>query len=273
MDQMPVLLDRLSTGDIAADLRGQYGWTEEQEFRLRFFLAKHKDDIQRLIPTIDRYLSITALAMGWLLLVPFLAIFFLRDGEHIVDFLIQLLFPPNRVRAFAPWLTKLHVMFTRFVRAQVLLCGLSFLFYSGALLLLQFPYTISLSVLGGLLEFIPVVGWTSTFRCDCRCGYRESLALDLDGGFARALESHSGLYRHATDYGTRDEDAPSGSDCRGIGRRRTRRSGWHLLGRAGRGALRVIWRIDAESGQNESTIANRRVATKAPSMLAETVTH
>src|ERR1700758_497447 len=32
MDQMPVLLDRLSTGDIAADLRGQYGWTEEQEF-------------------------------------------------------------------------------------------------------------------------------------------------------------------------------------------------------------------------------------------------
>jgi predicted PurR-regulated permease PerM len=54
IDQMPVLLDHLSTGDIAADLRGKYGWSGEQEFRLRFFVAKHKDGIQRLIPTVDR---------------------------------------------------------------------------------------------------------------------------------------------------------------------------------------------------------------------------
>jgi predicted PurR-regulated permease PerM len=36
IDQTPLVLDRLSTGDIASDLRGKYGWSDEQEFRLRF---------------------------------------------------------------------------------------------------------------------------------------------------------------------------------------------------------------------------------------------
>jgi predicted PurR-regulated permease PerM len=163
MDQLPVLLDRLSTGDIASDLRGKYGWSAEQELRFRFFLGKHKEQIQGLIPTIDGYLSNSALVLGWALLVPVLAIFFLRDGDHIADLLIQLFFPAKRrprIRAVA---NELHLMLTRYIRAQVLLCVLSFVFYSGALLLLRFPYAIPLALLGGVLEFIPVVGWTSTF--------------------------------------------------------------------------------------------------------------
>jgi predicted PurR-regulated permease PerM len=87
----------------------------------------------------------------------------LRDGEHIADVLIQLFFPRElspRIRAAA---NELHLMLTRYIRAQVLLCGLSFVLYSAVLLLLRFPYAIALASLGGLLEFIPVVGWTSTF--------------------------------------------------------------------------------------------------------------
>jgi len=162
-DKIPVLLNGLSTGDIASDLKGQYGWSEEQEFRLRVFLATHKDEIQRLVPTVDRYLSNTVQGLGWLLLAPVLAIFFLRDGDHITDILIQLFFPARqrpRIRALA---NDLHLVLTCYIRAQVLLCVLSFLFYSSALLLLQFPYAVALGILGGLLEFVPVAGWTSTF--------------------------------------------------------------------------------------------------------------
>jgi predicted PurR-regulated permease PerM len=163
MDQMPALIDRLSTGDIAGDLRGEYGWTEEQELRLRFFLARHKEQVQHLIPIVDGYLSNAALLVGWSFLIPILAIFFLRDGDHITDILIHLFFPANRrarIRAIAD---DLHLMLTRYIRAQTLLCGLSFFFYAAALLVLRFPRAIGLAVLGGLLEFIPVVGWTSTF--------------------------------------------------------------------------------------------------------------
>src|SRR6266436_8181470 len=163
LDNTPAFLNSLSTGDIATELRGKYGWSEEQEFRFRAFLARHKNTIERLVPAVDRYISNAAQLFGVLLLIPILAIFFLRDGDHIADVLIQLFFPTDRrprIRAVA---TELHVMLTRYVRAQVLLCGLSFLFYSGALLLLRFPHAIALGFLGGLLEFVPVVGWTSTF--------------------------------------------------------------------------------------------------------------
>src|SRR5713226_5343265 len=163
LDEVPVLLDGLSTGNIAAELRGKYGWSEEQEFRFRAFLARHKNTIERLVPAVDRYISNAAQLFGVLLLIPILAIFFLRDGDHIADVLIQLFFPANRrprIRAVA---NELHLMLTRYARAQVLLCSLSFLFYSGALLLLRFPHAIGLGVLGGLLEFVPVVGWTTTF--------------------------------------------------------------------------------------------------------------
>jgi predicted PurR-regulated permease PerM len=162
-DEAPVVLNSLSTGDIATELRGKYGWSEEQEFRFRAFLARHKDTIERLVPAVDRYISNAAQLFGVLLLIPILAIFFLRDGDRIANVLVQIFFAANRrprVRAVA---NELHLMLTRYVRAQVLLCGLTFLFYSGALLSLRFPHAIALGFLGGLLEFVPVVGWTSTF--------------------------------------------------------------------------------------------------------------
>src|SRR5499427_7362284 len=163
MDQAPAFLDRLSNGDIATDLRGKYGWTEEQESRLRFFLIKHKEELQRLIPTVDRYLSSLAMILWWLLLVPVLAIFFLRDGEHIAEVLIRLFFPEERRPRIRAAANELHLMLTRYIRAQVVLCGFSFVFYLAVLLLLRFPYAIAFASFGGLLEFIPVAGWTSTF--------------------------------------------------------------------------------------------------------------
>lgn len=35
VDEIPVLLDGLATGEIATELGGKYGWSDEQEFRLK----------------------------------------------------------------------------------------------------------------------------------------------------------------------------------------------------------------------------------------------
>jgi predicted PurR-regulated permease PerM len=163
VDEVPVLLDGLSTGDIAAELGGKYGWSEQQEFRFRAFLARHRENIQGLVRGVDGYLSSVAQVLGWLVLIPVLAIFFLRDGDHIADVLIQLFFPRDRRAGIRALANELHIMLTRYIRAQVILCGLSFVFYAAAMLLLGFPHAIALAVLGGLLEFIPAVGWMSTF--------------------------------------------------------------------------------------------------------------
>src|SRR5713226_10760750 len=124
VDEVPVLLDSLSTGDIATELGGKYGWSEEQEFRFRAFLARHRVDIQGLVRGIDRYLSNAAQVLGCLLLIPVLAIFFLRDGDHIADVLIQVFFPADRRPGIRAVAHELHIMLTRYIRAQVLLCAL-----------------------------------------------------------------------------------------------------------------------------------------------------
>src|SRR5215470_2555968 len=163
VDEVPAVLNGLSTGDIASDMRSKYGWSEEQEFRFRAFLRRHKDDVQGLVQGVDHFLSNAAQVLGFGLLIPILAIFFLRDGDHIADLLIRLFFPANRRSRIRSLAGELHGMLTRYIRAQLLLCGLSFMFYTAALLLLRFPHAFALGTLGGVLEFIPVFGWITTF--------------------------------------------------------------------------------------------------------------
>jgi len=162
VDEIPVLLDGLSTGEIANELGDKYGWSEQQEFRFKAFLARHKDEIQGLVRGVDRCLSNAAEVLGFLVLIPVLAIFFLRDGDHIADLLIRVIFPATRCQRARAVADELHLMLTRYIRAQVVLCGLSFLYYSAVMLLLKFPHAIALGLLGGVLEFIPAVGWMST---------------------------------------------------------------------------------------------------------------
>jgi len=53
-------------------------------------------------------------------------------------------------------------MLAKYIRAQLALAGLSFVFYSLSMLVLGFPYAIPLGILGGVLEFLPAVGWIAS---------------------------------------------------------------------------------------------------------------
>ena len=118
VDEVPALLDGLSTGDIATQLRGKYEWSEKQEFRLRAFLARHKEDILGLVQRTDRFLSNTAELLGSVLLIPVLAIFFLRDGDNIADILIRLFFSPERRPKIRVLANQLHLMLTEYIRPK-----------------------------------------------------------------------------------------------------------------------------------------------------------
>src|SRR5207302_8815003 len=112
------------------------------------YLARNKQYINCLVPTVDCYLSNAAQIFGHLLLIPILAIFFLRDGPRIVDVLIRLLFPADRHPKIHALVTELHLMLTQYIRVQLLLCLLSFVFYSAAMLVLRFPHAIVFGILG-----------------------------------------------------------------------------------------------------------------------------
>jgi predicted PurR-regulated permease PerM len=59
-------------------------------------------------------------------------------------------------------LGRVDTMLAKYIRAQLALAGLSFVFYSISMLALGFPYAIALGALGGVLEFLPAVGWIAS---------------------------------------------------------------------------------------------------------------
>ena len=154
--RVPALMDGLMTGEIATELGGKYGWTDTQQLRLRSLLVQHRTDIQGFARGLERSIPT---AIAGLVVIPILAIFFLSDGANLANSLIRLVATKDNLETVQSLAGELNVMLQHYIRAKVILGGLSFAFYSAALLVLGFPHAIALGLSGGILEFIPVAGW------------------------------------------------------------------------------------------------------------------
>ena len=55
-------------------------------------------------------------------------------------------------------LNDLNQMLAQFIRAQLTLAALSFIAYASVLGIMRFPFALMLGTVGGVLEFVPVVG-------------------------------------------------------------------------------------------------------------------
>jgi len=151
-------LDSLSSGDVANGISSKAGWSNDQALRLKAFLSEHRADLDKVIQEVEQVMP--GLIEG-LLLVPILAIFFLSDGRRIANGFIELAARwsnRNRLHRLA---SELDTTLREYIKTKVTLSGLSLLFYFIALLALRIPHALGLSVLGAVLEFIPVVGWVA----------------------------------------------------------------------------------------------------------------
>src|SRR4029077_12711193 len=94
----------------------------------------------------------------WLLLIPILAVFLLKDRSRFADAFLGLVDGNQQRRFFRLVLKDLDAMLATFIRAQLLFSALALAAYTSFLLLAQFPYAFALGAIAGLLEFIPFVG-------------------------------------------------------------------------------------------------------------------
>src|SRR6202140_5794453 len=153
---VPTLTDRVSSGEIANNLGNNLGWADEQADQIRIFLQHHRSNVEHTAATIEQF---APKALAGFVVIPILAIFFLSDGENLANQVIHLVSTKENHAAIRSLADEFHVMLQRYIRAKVILGGLSLLYCSGAMLLLGFPNAIALGVLAGILEFIPVAGW------------------------------------------------------------------------------------------------------------------
>jgi predicted PurR-regulated permease PerM len=164
----PALVEGLSTGEIATTLGDKYHWSDSETLHVKEFLQNHRDQTSRVLQATGRFAS-NGLAV--LIAVPILAIFFLADGKHMADAVIQAVSSGSDRQTLSEIAAELNIGLKRYIRAKVILGVCSFAFYSVAMLLLGFPHAIALGLLGGLLEFIPVVGWMTSATAILLVGY------------------------------------------------------------------------------------------------------
>jgi AI-2E family transporter len=128
------------------------GLSAAQKLRIQDFLAGHHDSITHLLDRVAASAAHFAANAVWLFAVPILAIFLLRDGREMAGAMIAAAESRGDQTLVRRTLQRIDTMLAKYIRAQLALAGLSFLFYSVSLLVLGFPSAIALGFLGGVLE-------------------------------------------------------------------------------------------------------------------------
>ena len=151
-------LGQLSSGQIAEQLGQQHGWNARVTALLRDYLAGHSGEIAKAAQNVGLRVADVAKQAWLLVVVPLLSIFFLKDGRAFSEISLDLVQSRLQREMLQGVLSDLNQMLAHFIRAQLTLAALSLAMYSGGLGLLRVPYALVLGTVGGLLEFIPVVG-------------------------------------------------------------------------------------------------------------------
>ena len=141
---LPQILQGLSSGKAAVDFGSQHGLSAADQQRIQGLLASNHDLIERLFEHGAGTLAYVAESTVWLFAVPILAIFILRDGRQLVDPIVESFGRGRDQDGVKRILGQVDTMLAKYIRAQLALAGLSFVFYSVSMLILRFPYAIAL---------------------------------------------------------------------------------------------------------------------------------
>ena len=107
-----------------------------------------------LLPRIGGWLTY----LPWLLLVPILAFFLLKEAQNLRDVALRIL-PRGRLRSRGiVLLGELNETLAAYIRAQVAACLLIGLVCTIGFVEIGIPYAVVLGIGAGLLEFIPLAG-------------------------------------------------------------------------------------------------------------------
>jgi predicted PurR-regulated permease PerM len=155
---LPDLLTQLSSGKFAEQLGEEHRWDQRSTALLGNFLTSHSSEITQMAQRVGLRVADVAKQAWLFLVVPILAIFFLRDGRAFSEVLLSMVHSRPQRELLEGVLNDLNQMLAHFIRAQLTLAALTLVAYSAFLGIMRMPYALVLGTAGGALEFIPLVG-------------------------------------------------------------------------------------------------------------------
>lgn len=156
--QTPELMERIGSGNLVTQLAAQHGWSKDTAQHVQEFISEHREQI---VTAIQNFLFRAVRSIQhtwWLLLVPLLAIFFLKDGRKFAEGIVGSVEDDNTREIVAATVQKMNTMLGHFIRAQMTLAALAMLVITFSLWAFHAPYAFAVGPAAGALEFIPVVG-------------------------------------------------------------------------------------------------------------------
>ncbi|HVY06383.1 MAG TPA: AI-2E family transporter [Burkholderiales bacterium] len=137
------------------------GWLEQYRERMRAFVHEGIRSAETSAVPFAKDVGAGILGFAgnliFLVLIPILAIIFVKDGPGIRKALVRVAPPESRGR-FSNILSELHDALGAYVRALGLLCIATLVAYGLVFNLSGVPYASLLAAIAGLLEIIPLVG-------------------------------------------------------------------------------------------------------------------
>jgi predicted PurR-regulated permease PerM len=121
-------------------------------------LAEHSNALASIAPKAALKAVSLARDLAFLILVPILSFFFLKDGAEMRDFILNMAPEGARRRQLEEIGTDLHVLLVQYMRALIILAGIAFGAFASFFSLIKVPYAILLAAIEFPLEIIPVVG-------------------------------------------------------------------------------------------------------------------
>jgi predicted PurR-regulated permease PerM len=145
-------------GQIAVKIGQDHGWSEPTQKRLHDYLQRHQGFFAKIAQRIGIRVAQAAKEVWLLLLIPFLAAFFLKDGRVFGESLLSF-FHTRAQREFVQGvLDDMNQMLAHFIRAQLILAAFSMIVYTSFMGIVKVPYALVLGTAGGIMEFVPVIG-------------------------------------------------------------------------------------------------------------------
>lgn len=155
---LPNLLENVASGKIVWQLGSKHGWSYETQLRIEQMISSHRQEIMNWIGRMGADAAAFLTNVLWVALVPILAVFFLADGRRFAQVVVDAVDRREQRRLLRDIIADLDQMLARFIFAQITLGAFALIAYSAVLVSLKFPYALALGLVGGVLEFIPVVG-------------------------------------------------------------------------------------------------------------------
>jgi predicted PurR-regulated permease PerM len=149
---MPTLIARLQQTGAPGSLQEQIARKAQEQ------IAKSSGDIIAALPGAAAKLIALASDLLYVVIVPILSFFFLKDGRAMRDYCLEAIGARAWRGLAEDLMADINLLLAHYMRAILLLSLATFIAFTIFLTILGVQYSVLLAVLAGTLEYIPMLG-------------------------------------------------------------------------------------------------------------------